>query len=127
RVSRQRGPLRCVYRHGPVANISATRRSAYPPPERCPSGLRSTLGKRVYAKRTGGSNPPLSATVVPPPPRPLHRLLPPPSSLLPGPPVHSNSVTPEPGLHWGRAGHDRKSGKDRLPLSAGPPLPRLSD
>ena len=30
-------------------------------PERCPSGLRSTLGKRVCPKGTGGSNPPLSA------------------------------------------------------------------
>jgi hypothetical protein len=31
-------------------------------PERCPSGLRSTLGKRVCPKGTGGSNPPLSAS-----------------------------------------------------------------
>ncbi len=28
--------------------------------ERCPSGLRCTLGKRVCPKGTGGSNPPLS-------------------------------------------------------------------
>ena len=32
-------------------------------PERCPSGLRSTPGKRVCASRTQGSNPCLSAII----------------------------------------------------------------
>ena len=40
--------------------------SACRTPERCPSGLRSTLGKRVcVAKRTAGSNPALSAILRP--------------------------------------------------------------
>ena len=51
----RRGGFAAVADLGPVVG--------FPAPERCPSGLRSTLGKRVYAKRTGGSNPPLSATV----------------------------------------------------------------
>src|SRR5205823_6172652 len=42
----------------------------FPPPERCPSGLRSTLGKRVCPKGTEGSNPSLSATISPVVPRP---------------------------------------------------------
>lgn len=44
------------------ADVTSDEFASPPKTERCPSGLRSTPGKRVYAyRRTEGSNPSLSA------------------------------------------------------------------